>query len=42
MIEGLAILPAEELGEARIVGLGLTHRIGMAAQLGEPKLIDLG
>ena len=42
VIEGLAILLAEELREARIVGLGLTHRIGMAAQLGEPELVDLG
>ncbi len=42
MIEGLALLPAEEQREARIVGLGLTHRIGMATQLVEPELIDLG
>src|SRR6185437_11085200 len=42
VIEGPAVLVAEELREAGIVGLGLAHRIGMAAQLGEPELIDLG
>ncbi len=39
---GFAVLVAEQLRKARIVGLGLRKRIGMVAQLGEPEPIDLG
>ncbi len=41
-VERRTLLSAEQCGEARIVGLGLTHRVGVIAQLAQPFAIDLG
>ena len=41
-VDRLSILAAEETRKARIVDLGLPHRVGVIAQLVEPKPVDLG